>query len=433
MALTKLITDLIDGSLGTDWQATPKAANFTSVAGKGYFVNTTSAAITVTLPSSPSAGDEVTIVDYAGTADTNNITITSSDNINGSSDDVKINYERGGVSMVYVDATQGWIAYNATNETATALPIVRQPLTVDYLVVAGGGGGGADLSGGGGAGGLLTNYGSTALSLSTNVNYVVTVGAGGGGGVAGSTRNTEATRGSDGFDSTFNGITTTGGGGGGVYGDTSTSLDDGRPGGSGGGAGSKSSSEASGGSGTSGQGNDGGTGFDNPYAGGGGGGAGAAGGNAASGTSPGVGGVGLPVNILNTTNATSESVGEVSGSDVYYAGGGGGSDYEPDNTGAGGSGGLGGGGTGGFGDLNPNGIGGNADTNTGGGGGGASWNSVPTTGGSGGSGVVILRYPSGYTVTETTSGGNVLTFNTYQEGSDNVTVFKVGDGTIEFS
>ena len=106
---------------GISWDSTVKTSAFTAVAGEGYFVNTTSAAITVTLPSSPSAGDEVTIVDYAGTADTNNITITSSDNINGSSNDVFINYERGGVSMVYVDATQGWVAYNAANETATAL------------------------------------------------------------------------------------------------------------------------------------------------------------------------------------------------------------------------------------------------------------------------------------------------------------------------
>ena len=431
MALTKLIKDLIDGSLGTDWQATPKTANFTAVAGEGYFVNTTSAAITVTLPSSPSAGDEVSIIDYAGTADTNNITITSSDNINGASDDVLINYERGGVSIVYVDPTQGWIAYNAANETATALePDIS--LTVDYLVVAGGGGGGGDLSGGGGAGGLLTNYGSTPVSLSTSVNYTITVGAGGSGGVAGSTRNTEATRGSDGFSSTFNTITTTGGGGGGVYGDASTSLDDGRAGGSGGGAGSKSSSEASGGSGTSGQGNDGGTGFDNPYAGGGGGGAGAAGGNAASGSSAGVGGVGLAVNIISTSNATTASVGEVSGSDVYFSGGGGGSDYESNNTGTGGSGGLGGGGTGGFGSSNPNGIGGNADPNTGGGGGGGSWNGQPTTGGSGGSGVVILRYPSAYTIT-VGSGITEASGSPFTESTEKVSVFTAGTGTISFS
>ena len=422
------IANTLNGAI--DWDTNIKTANFTAVAGKGYFVNTTSAAITVTLPSSPTASDEINLVDYAGTADTNNITITSSDNINGASSDVLINYERGGVSIVYVDATQGWIAYNAANETATAL--APDTILVDYLVVAGGGGGGGDLSGGGGAGGLLTNYGSTPVSLSTSVNYAVTVGAGGGGGVAGPTRNIESTRGSDGFSSTFNTITNTGGGGGGVYGDASSSLTNGRAGGSGGGAGSKSSSEASGGSGTSGQGNDGGTGFDNPYAGGGGGGAGAAGGNAASGSSAGVGGVGLAVNIISTSNATTASVGEVSGSDVYFSGGGGGSDYESNNTGTGGSGGLGGGGTGGFGSLNPNGIGGNADPNTGGGGGGGSWNGQPTTGGSGGSGVVILRYPSAYTIT-VGSGITEASGSPFTESTEKVSVFTAGTGNISFS
>ena len=129
----------------------PKTTAFTATDGEGYFVNTTSPAITVTLPSSPTAGDEVTIVDYAGTANTNNITITSSDNINGASDDVLINYERGGVSMVYVDATQGWIAYNANNETATALIDVPPTYNIDYLLVAGGGAGaGVGQAGGGG-------------------------------------------------------------------------------------------------------------------------------------------------------------------------------------------------------------------------------------------------------------------------------------------
>jgi len=428
MALTKLITDLIDGSLGTDWQATPKTADFTAVAGEGYFVNTTSAAITVTLPSSPTAGDEVSIVDYAGTADTNNITITSSDNINGSSNDVKINYERGGVSMVYVDSTQGWIAYNATNETAAALESVA--ISVDYLVVAGAGGGGGS-GGGGGAGGLRTSYGSTSgggssaessLTLLSATNYTVSVGPGGAGG-GGSLTSGTAT---DGFDSVFSTITSAGGGGGGNH------ASSGANGGSGGGAGRDSSTSALGGTATSNQGYDGGDGSNligGEYGAAGGGGASAAGGVQGAGT--GDGGAGLAVNILNSTNAATESVGQVSGSDVYYAGGGGGGGYL---TGTNGTGGIGGGANGGIysGSIQ---NGNNGTANTGGGaGGGSGPGNAGGDGGTGGSGVVIIRYPNTFTVTETTSGGNVLTFNTYTEGSDKVTVFTSGEnGTIQFS
>src|SRR5210317_884965 len=63
-------------SAGTSWQ-TVKTTSFTAVSGEGYFVDTTSGAITVTLPSSPSAGDYVVLKDYARTWGTNNITIAS--------------------------------------------------------------------------------------------------------------------------------------------------------------------------------------------------------------------------------------------------------------------------------------------------------------------------------------------------------------------
>jgi hypothetical protein len=429
MALTKLITDLIDGSLGTDWQATPKTANFTAVAGEGYFVDTTSTAITVTLPSSPSAGDEVNLVDYAGTADTNNITITSSDNIKGSSDDVLINYERGGVSMVYVDATQGWIAYNAANETATALPLVLPPLTVDYLVVAGGGGAGGSGAGGGGAGGLRTSYTNSsslnghtesALSLSRNTNYAVTVGAGGNAGIAGTYNQTS------GLNSVFSTITSTGGGVGGR-------RANGVSGGSGGGAGVSGPNLFSGGSAVTSPVTQGYAGGDSSasWKAGGGGGASEVGQNAPA-SSAGNGGDGLIVNILNATNAGTASVGEVSGSDIYFAGGGGGSGSDSAAGGSypGGAGGIGGGGAGSGVISGTNGDDGNP--NTGGGAGGGIAASVDGSGGAGGSGVVILRYPSGYMVT-IGSGIIEASGSPFTEGSDKVSVFTGGTGTISFS
>ena len=94
---------------GTSWQAV-KTSDFTAVAGEGYFVNTTSGAITATLPSSASIGDEVSIIDYAGTADSNNITIgRNSHKIQGASADLTVSVERAAFTLVYVDSTQGWL------------------------------------------------------------------------------------------------------------------------------------------------------------------------------------------------------------------------------------------------------------------------------------------------------------------------------------
>ena len=98
-----------DISAGTSWQAV-KTSSFTAVAGEGYFVNTTSAAITVTLPASPSQGDEVSIIDYAGTADSNSITVgRNSEKIQGSAADLTVSVERAGFTLVYADSTQGWL------------------------------------------------------------------------------------------------------------------------------------------------------------------------------------------------------------------------------------------------------------------------------------------------------------------------------------
>ena len=94
---------------GTSWQAV-KTSGFTAVAGEGYFCNTTSAAFTVTLPSSATQGDEVSIIDYAGTFDSNNLTVgRNSHNIQGSAADLTVSTERAGFTLVYVDSTQGWL------------------------------------------------------------------------------------------------------------------------------------------------------------------------------------------------------------------------------------------------------------------------------------------------------------------------------------
>jgi len=110
-----LITDgsgalsFTDNSGGTSWVAV-KTSNYTASAGEGVFANTTSASFTVTLPASPSIGDEVSIKDYAGTFDTNNLTVgRNSQPIEGVAADLTVSIERAGLTLVYTDSTQGWL------------------------------------------------------------------------------------------------------------------------------------------------------------------------------------------------------------------------------------------------------------------------------------------------------------------------------------
>ena len=94
---------------GTSYQAV-KTSGFTAVAGEGYFCNTSSAAFTGTLPAG-TLGDEITFIDYAGTFDTNNLTIApnGSEKIMGTAASLTVSIERAGLTLVYTDGTQGWL------------------------------------------------------------------------------------------------------------------------------------------------------------------------------------------------------------------------------------------------------------------------------------------------------------------------------------
>ena len=95
---------------GTSWQAVEAGATMTAVAGEGYFINTTSNACTATLPAG-TLGDECSFIDYAGTFDTNALTVgrNGSDKINGSAADLTVAVERAAFTLVFTDSTQGWL------------------------------------------------------------------------------------------------------------------------------------------------------------------------------------------------------------------------------------------------------------------------------------------------------------------------------------
>src|SRR6056300_1502268 len=214
---------------GTDWQSVVTADGSTATtasAGEGYFIDTTSASHTVTLPASPSIGDTVSIVDYAGTFGTNAVTVgRNGSNIQGSALDGTINTNRQTVQFTYVDSTKGWIPsldattgdYGASYTSATGGTVTESGdykihtftgdgcfvvssagndggggAIVSYMVVAGGGGSGGDRAGGGGAGGFREGkctsdpYSASPLNAPTGITvtatpYPVTVGAGGAG------------------------------------------------------------------------------------------------------------------------------------------------------------------------------------------------------------------------------------------------------------
>jgi len=103
------VLSFVDNSGGTSWVAV-KTANYTASAGEGVFANTTGGAFTLTLPAG-TLGDEISFIDYAGTFDSNALTIAAngSEKILGSTADLTVSVERAANTLVYTDGTQGWL------------------------------------------------------------------------------------------------------------------------------------------------------------------------------------------------------------------------------------------------------------------------------------------------------------------------------------
>ena len=98
---------------GISWQTGVVADGSTvtaAAAGEGYFIDTTSATHTLQLPSSPTIGDEISIIDIAGTFDTNSLTVDRNGKpIQGSAADLTVSVERAGFTLVFYNDTQGWV------------------------------------------------------------------------------------------------------------------------------------------------------------------------------------------------------------------------------------------------------------------------------------------------------------------------------------
>ena len=347
------------GATGSaSWVTTVKTSTFTAVAGEGYFINTTGGAVTVNLPAG-TAGAVVAVKDYAGTFDTNAVTLVQngSDKIGGSTVNAILTTEGTAVTLVFIDSTQGWLVTDSGLQSDAPLPqyicasvsgACNTLVTVDTnfklakfvgpgtftvnsvgnpsgstsvcaAIVAGGGGAGSLYGGGGGGGGLVLDSDGFTVSAT---GYPIVIGSGG----AGPTGN--CSPGTSGSNSTGLGYVTIGGGQGGGGGGGGGA----EAGGSGGGGGGCNTGTVTGTQPS--QSNPGATNFGNPGGpgtrGGGGGGAGGAG-------SSGPGGAGGAGSDVSPTVGPAPSI---PNSGVYSAGGGGqaGGTIGAANTGNGGGG-----------------------------------------------------------------------------------------------
>ena len=425
---------------GTDWQALTVAdgsTTLTAEAGKGYFLDTNAGVIEVFLPTSPSRGDTVVLVDYAGTFSTNRAIVnTGTNNLDSTTNrQYKLVSNDTVAEFIYVDANKGWITkmlqaagttpdsaldtfggYNneppeikATGGTITTsgdykihtftgdgtfavtqLSPTSARNTVSYLVIGGGGGtgsSGGNSAGGGGAGGYregrnqpVDGYTASPLVANAPTNAITLTTSPGsypitvGGGGTGAPGNPGSPE-TPGTNGSNSVFSTITGAGGG-FGAGTQAPGNGGPGGSGGGGG---------GGGLNRPGGTGNTPPVSPAQGQNGGSSPTSGGDTNGGGGGGAGQAGQNANQSVSGNGGNGVSTEITGSAVTRAGGGVGGAYTPsgDTIGTAGSGGGGG--------SSANARGTDGTANTGGGGGGPSSNSS-VTGSAGGKGLVVIRY-----------------------------------------
>jgi len=383
------------GGGGLEWCSCIQSTAFCASAGKGYFVNTCGGGVTVTLPATASAGDTIEFKDYKRTWATacKELTVnTNSLNFQGEASTDVIAYETAGeaVSIVYADATRGWMP------TVMGDTLCKNTYDIQFQVIAGGGGAGW-IYAGGGAGGYRT-VASKNFKVNPGNTYPITVGGGGSGAVGPSSVTKSEGLGSNGTNSVFGTITSAGGG----AGISAEGGGDANDGGSGGGQGYQPPIGAAG------SGNvpsttctpSGVQGYPGGVTTGGGGGGGGGGATTA-------GGDGVGASAYSGGPGGTGGTSCISGSPVQRAGGGGGTGIQSGGTATGG---------GGAGMAYYPSTGNPGTENTGGGAGGGTAMGI-----SGGSGIVILRR---LTADSCSTSGTVTT-----SGCDTIHTF-TGAGTF---
>ena len=89
---------------------TTQSANFNATAGGRYWVDTGSTAVTMTLPASPTLGDQVQVIDLAGTFATRNLTVNNNGNkIMRITDTMTVSTNGAAFTLVWSGATNGWL------------------------------------------------------------------------------------------------------------------------------------------------------------------------------------------------------------------------------------------------------------------------------------------------------------------------------------
>jgi len=100
-------TNIVKGMIKKGYVTTTSA--YTAVADDQIIVDTSSAPVTITLPASPSVGDEVHFIDGKGTFGSNNLIINrNSSKINSGTSNLTISTNGQSFTLVFANATRGW-------------------------------------------------------------------------------------------------------------------------------------------------------------------------------------------------------------------------------------------------------------------------------------------------------------------------------------